>query len=117
MLAVQADGARSRPSRAWPRTAQLHPLQAGVLASTTALQCGFCTPGILMSRPRCSGDNPRPTEDEIREALSGHLCRCTGYQGIVDAVLALVAAPAVPAEPARWTGRCTIPAPAMADPR
>jgi 2-furoyl-CoA dehydrogenase 2Fe-2S iron sulfur subunit len=53
-----------------------------------ALQCGFCTPGILMSFTDYLARNPHPTEDEIREVLSGHLCRCTGYAGIVAAVLA-----------------------------
>ena len=53
-----------------------------------ALQCGFCTPGILMSFTDYLARNPHPTEDEIREVLSGHLCRCTGYAGIVSAVLA-----------------------------
>jgi aerobic-type carbon monoxide dehydrogenase small subunit (CoxS/CutS family) len=51
------------------------------------LQCGFCTPGILMSLSECLRDNPQPTEDQIRDVLSGHLCRCTGYQNIVDAAL------------------------------
>ena len=54
-----------------------------------ALQCGFCTPGILMSFTDYLARNPHPTEDEIREVLSGHLCRCTGYAGIVAAVLAV----------------------------
>jgi aerobic-type carbon monoxide dehydrogenase small subunit (CoxS/CutS family) len=53
------------------------------------VQCGFCTAGILMSLTAALRDNPRPTEGEIRETLAGHLCRCTGYQGMVDAVLAL----------------------------
>jgi 2-furoyl-CoA dehydrogenase 2Fe-2S iron sulfur subunit len=56
-----------------------------------ALQCGFCTPGILMSFTDYLARNPHPTEDEIREVLSGHLCRCTGYAGIVAAVLAATA--------------------------
>jgi 2-furoyl-CoA dehydrogenase 2Fe-2S iron sulfur subunit len=56
-----------------------------------ALQCGFCTPGILMSFTDYLARNPHPTEDEIREVLSGHLCRCTGYAGIVAAVLAVSA--------------------------
>ncbi len=63
----------------------LHPLQQA-FHETHALQCGFCTPGILMSMIPFLRDNPDPTEPEIREALSGNLCRCTGYQNIVDAV-------------------------------
>jgi 2-furoyl-CoA dehydrogenase 2Fe-2S iron sulfur subunit len=58
-----------------------------------ALQCGFCTPGILMSFTDYLARNPHPTEDEIREVLSGHLCRCTGYAGIVAAVLAASGGP------------------------
>ena len=65
----------------------LHPVQKAFMAHD-ALQCGFCTPGILMSFTDYLARNPHPTEDEIREVLSGHLCRCTGYAGIVAAVLA-----------------------------
>jgi carbon-monoxide dehydrogenase small subunit len=54
-----------------------------------ALQCGFCTPGILMTLTAFLRENPKPSEGEVREALSGNLCRCTGYQNIVDAVLSL----------------------------
>lgn len=64
----------------------LHPLQKAFW-ETHALQCGFCTPGILLSLVPFLEENPRPSELEIREALSGNLCRCTGYQHIVDAVL------------------------------
>ncbi|MEL0113742.1 MAG: 2Fe-2S iron-sulfur cluster-binding protein, partial [Rickettsiales bacterium] len=56
------------------------------------LQCGFCTPGILMTLTEFLRDNPDPSESEVREALSGNICRCTGYQGIVDAALAASAA-------------------------
>jgi carbon-monoxide dehydrogenase small subunit len=66
-------------------SAQLHPLQASFQAAH-ALQCGFCTPGILMTMLPFLQENPDPTEAEIRLALSGNLCRCTGYQHIVDAV-------------------------------
>lgn len=52
-----------------------------------ALQCGFCTPGILMSATRFLNDNPAPTRDEVRDMLSGHICRCTGYHGIVEAIM------------------------------
>jgi carbon-monoxide dehydrogenase small subunit len=64
----------------------LHPLQQAFWDSH-ALQCGFCTPGILLTLVAFLQDNPRPTEHEVRHALSGNLCRCTGYQHIVDAVL------------------------------
>lgn len=64
----------------------LHPLQQGFWEAH-GLQCGFCTPGILMTLVPFLEENPQPTEIEIREALSGNLCRCTGYQHIVDAVL------------------------------
>ena len=89
MLAVQADGHRVetveslRPAPG----AELHPLQEAFRASH-ALQCGFCTPGILMTMLPFLAANPEPTEEEVRLALSGNLCRCTGYQHIVDAVLA-----------------------------
>src|SRR5207245_762791 len=62
----------------------LHPLQAA-FRQAHALQCGFCTPGILMTLVPFLGEHPNPAESEIREALSGNLCRCTGYQNIVDA--------------------------------
>ena len=65
---------------------RLHPLQEAFRAKH-ALQCGFCTPGILMTIAAFLSENPSPTESEVREALSGNLCRCTGYQNIVDAVL------------------------------
>ena len=65
---------------------ELHPLQVAFRQSH-ALQCGFCTPGILMTLVALLKDQPRPTEPEIRDTLSGNLCRCTGYQNIVEAVL------------------------------
>jgi carbon-monoxide dehydrogenase small subunit len=64
---------------------ELHPLQSA-FQEAHALQCGFCTPGFLMTLMPYLEDNPNPTEEEIREAISGNLCRCTGYQHIVDAV-------------------------------
>ena len=65
---------------------QLHPLQAA-FREAHGLQCGFCTPGFLMTLVAFLRDNPKPTKDEVREAISGNLCRCTGYQHIVDAVM------------------------------
>ena len=64
---------------------KLHPMQAAFVKAD-AFQCGFCTPGILMSFTDFLARNPHPTEEEIREVLSGHLCRCTGYAGIVAAI-------------------------------
>ena len=66
----------------------LHPLQE-TFHQHFALQCGYCTPGILITAMELLRDNPNPSEREVREALSGNLCRCTGYQAIVDAVLAM----------------------------
>jgi 2-furoyl-CoA dehydrogenase 2Fe-2S iron sulfur subunit len=85
-LAVQAEGreVRTVESLAAPDGA-LNPLQQA-FRSNHALQCGFCTPGILMSFTDFLARHPHPTEPEIREVLSGHLCRCTGYAGIVAAV-------------------------------
>jgi aerobic-type carbon monoxide dehydrogenase small subunit (CoxS/CutS family) len=70
----------------------LHPLQEA-FHRMHALQCGFCTPGFLMSAYELLQSNPRPTEEEVRTWLSGNLCRCTGYQNIVEAVLAAAAEP------------------------
>ena len=88
MLAVQADGHRVETveSLAPAAGAELHPLQQA-FRDSHALQCGFCTPGILMTMKAFLAENPAPTEREVRLALSGNLCRCTGYQHIVDAVL------------------------------
>jgi 2-furoyl-CoA dehydrogenase 2Fe-2S iron sulfur subunit len=85
-LAVQAEGreVRTVESLAAP-DGTLNPLQQA-FRNNHALQCGFCTPGILMSFTDFLARNPHPTEAEIREVLSGHLCRCTGYAGIVAAI-------------------------------
>ena len=91
LLAVQADGRGIETVEGLaPDPAQLNALQAE-LVRHHGVQCGFCTGGILMSLTAMLRETPRPTEAEIRETLAGHLCRCTGYQGMVDAVLALVA--------------------------
>jgi len=85
MLAVQADGhAFTTVEGLAPSPGELHPLQAA-FHEAHGLQCGFCTPGFLMTLVPFLREHPDPTEPEIREALSGNLCRCTGYQGIVDA--------------------------------
>jgi aerobic carbon-monoxide dehydrogenase small subunit len=91
LLAVQADGRRIETVEGLaPDAEHLDPLQAEFVRHH-GVQCGFCTGGILMSLTAALRENPRPTEAEIRETLAGHLCRCTGYQGMVDAVRALVA--------------------------
>ena len=85
MLAVQADGHDVTTIEGLARDCVLHPMQQAFHACH-ALQCGFCTPGMIMSSIDLLGDNPNPTETEIREGLEGNLCRCTGYQNIVRAV-------------------------------
>ena len=90
MLAVQANGARVETVESLaPDPEHLNLLQAEFVRHH-GVQCGFCTGGVLMSLTAALRENPRPTEVEIRDTLAGHLCRCTGYQGMVDAVLALV---------------------------
>ena len=87
MLAVQANGHEITTVEALaPDRDRLHPLQEA-FREAHGLQCGYCTPGILMTMTAFLAENPSPTEHEVREALSGNLCRCTGYQHIVDAVL------------------------------
>jgi aerobic-type carbon monoxide dehydrogenase small subunit (CoxS/CutS family) len=87
MFAVQADGAVVTTVEGLAPSGEgaLHPLQAA-FREAHALQCGFCTPGILMSMVAFLRDHPAPTEPDIRDALAGHLCRCTGYANIVKAV-------------------------------
>jgi carbon-monoxide dehydrogenase small subunit len=86
LLAVQADGTDVMTVEGLAENGQLHPLQAA-FRDHHALQCGFCTPGMLMTALYLLRENPAvDDEHEIREALSGNLCRCTGYQNIVDAV-------------------------------
>ena len=87
MLAVQAEGAGIRTVEGLAPPAHLSPLQ-NAFRDNYGLQCGFCTPGILMSLDALLRDRPNATEPEIREVLSGHLCRCTGYGSIVKAALA-----------------------------
>jgi aerobic-type carbon monoxide dehydrogenase small subunit (CoxS/CutS family) len=87
MLAVQANGhAITTVEALAPDRDRLHPLQ-DAFREAHGLQCGYCTAGILMTMTAFLEENPSPTEQEVREALSGNLCRCTGYQHIVDAVL------------------------------
>ena len=87
MLAVQANGQEITTIEGIaPNDEELHPLQQA-FQDNHGLQCGFCTPGMLTTLLEFLQDNPDPTEREVREAISGNLCRCTGYQGIVAAAL------------------------------
>ena len=85
MLAVQADGAELLTIEGLATDGELHPIQQG-FRECHSFQCGFCTPGFAMSSYAFLQDNPAPTRDEIRTAVSSNLCRCTGYQSIVDGV-------------------------------
>ena len=85
MFAVQADGGEILTVEGLIKGGQLHPLQEG-LKEEHGLQCGFCTPGMLMSSYSLLQKNPKPSEEDIRWGISGNLCRCTGYQNIVRAV-------------------------------
>jgi aerobic carbon-monoxide dehydrogenase small subunit len=85
VLAVQADGATVTTVEGLAKDGQLHPLQEGFMQEH-GLQCGFCTPGMLMRAYRLLQENPNPSEEEIRFGMAGNLCRCTGYQNIVKAV-------------------------------
>jgi aerobic carbon-monoxide dehydrogenase small subunit len=85
MLAASADGAQILTVEGLAPGAELHPLQEA-FRETQGLQCGFCTPGMLMLAHELLAENPAPSEAEIRETISANLCRCTGYQGIVEAV-------------------------------
>jgi carbon-monoxide dehydrogenase small subunit len=86
MLAVQADGHDIETVEGLATASELHPLQEG-FSEEHGLQCGFCTPGMMMAAKALLARNPDPSEEDIRWALSGNLCRCTGYQNIVKSVL------------------------------
>jgi aerobic carbon-monoxide dehydrogenase small subunit len=86
VLAVQADGAEVTTIQGLADNGEWHPMQKA-FHERHALQCGYCTPGMIMVAVDLLRENPSPTEDEVREGLEGNLCRCTGYQNIVDAVL------------------------------
>jgi carbon-monoxide dehydrogenase small subunit len=102
VLAVQADGASVTTLEGLADTvgAELHPMQAA-FRSEHGLQCGFCTPGMVMAASAYLRENPHPTEREIREALEGNICRCTGYHNIVRAVLSAADAMAAPVAESR----------------
>ena len=85
VLAVQADGREVTTVEGLETTAGLHPMQAA-FHEQHGLQCGFCTPGMMLTAVALLEENPDPSEEEIRWALSGNICRCTGYQNIVKAV-------------------------------
>jgi carbon-monoxide dehydrogenase small subunit len=85
LLTVQANGAEVLTVEGLANDGELHPIQEGFVEKH-GLQCGFCTPGMMIRAYRLLEENPNPTEEEIRAGLSGNLCRCTGYQNIVSAV-------------------------------
>ena len=87
MLAVQADGSSIETVEGLARNGELHALQQA-FSSFHALQCGYCTPGMLMSAKHLLDHNPEPTDGEIRRAIQGNICRCTGYVNIVEAIAA-----------------------------
>jgi aerobic carbon-monoxide dehydrogenase small subunit len=86
MLAVQVDGREVETVEGLATASELHPLQEG-FREEHGLQCGFCTPGMMMAAKALLARNPDPSEEDVRWALSGNLCRCTGYQNIVKSVL------------------------------
>ena len=88
LLAVQADGAKIETVEGLAEDGQLNPLQQA-FSDHHALQCGYCTPGMLMSATALLRDNPRPSDEEISRAIQGNICRCTGYWNIVKAVKAV----------------------------
>jgi carbon-monoxide dehydrogenase small subunit len=85
LFAVQANGKNVETVEGVAQNGQLHPLQEGFWEEH-GLQCGYCTPGMIMSAKYLLGQNPNPSEAEIRQAISGNLCRCTGYNNIVKAI-------------------------------
>ena len=86
LLAVQADGAELMTVEGLAQGEQLHPLQQA-FQDNHALQCGFCTPGFLMTAYAFLQENPHPTEEEVRRGISGNICRCTGYAPIIQAIV------------------------------
>jgi aerobic-type carbon monoxide dehydrogenase small subunit (CoxS/CutS family) len=87
ILAVDAQGKKITTIEGLSEGKKLHPIQEAFLKHG-AIQCGFCTPGMVMSAKAFLDENPKPTAAEVRKGISGNLCRCTGYQQIVDAILA-----------------------------
>lgn len=87
-LAIEAQGKEILTIEGLEQQGRLHPLQQAFI-DHYAVQCGFCTPGMILSAKTLLDRNPQPTEEEVREAISGNLCRCTGYVKIVEAILAV----------------------------
>jgi len=86
ILAIDAQGKEILTVEGMAKNGQLHPLQRAFI-DHGAIQCGFCTPGMLLSAKALLDENPQPTAEEVRQAISGNLCRCTGYHKIVEAIL------------------------------
>ena len=91
ILAVQADGASVTTIEGMARDCVMHPMQTAFMENH-GLQCGYCTPGMVMAAVGLLNENPKPTEEEVRMGLEGNLCRCTGYHNIVKSVLAAASA-------------------------
>ena len=89
-LAVKADGRQITTVKGVTQDGELHPIQKKFIEHG-AVQCGYCTPGMVLMAKVLLEKNPHPTEEEVREAISGNLCRCTGYQQIVEAIMAAAA--------------------------
>jgi len=87
VLAVQADGCEVTTVEGLAKDGELHPVQKA-FHENHGLQCGYCTPGMIMSACALLAQNPKPSEDDVRQGMEGNLCRCTGYQNIVKSVLA-----------------------------
>jgi carbon-monoxide dehydrogenase small subunit len=92
MLAAQADGREVTTIEGMATDGEMHPLQ-DAFHRNHGLQCGFCTPGMIMAAASFLRENPSPTEEEVRESLEGNLCRCTGYQNIVASIMDAAAQP------------------------
>ena len=100
VLTMQADGQDVTTAEGLARDGELHPVQAA-FRQEHGLQCGFCTPGMVMAATGLLAENPHPTETEVREGLEGNFCRCTGYHNIVRAVLAAADLMSSPPEAAK----------------
>ena len=99
LLAVQADGSEIRTIEGMADGDQLHPMQQAFMENH-GLQCGYCTPGMVMAATSLLDENPSPSEEDVRIGLEGNLCRCTGYHNIVKSVLAAASASATTGAPA-----------------
>jgi carbon-monoxide dehydrogenase small subunit len=89
LLAIDAQGKEITTIEGLVVDGKLHPLQEAFVTKG-AIQCGFCTPGMILSAKALLDENPKPTEEEVRKALEGNMCRCTGYQKIVEAIMSVV---------------------------